>query len=106
MIEAFKDMKHGKSGSYESLALERTASQILHRMEDKDSEDSLESTRTRVLGMLAALCPSVSIDSRILTYHSQRARDLWTESMSRRDKFRTDFLKKNWGLHRRTQSLQ
>ena len=51
MIETLKEMKHGKSGSYESLALERTASQILHRMEDKDSEDSLESTRTRVLGL-------------------------------------------------------
>ena len=50
MIETLKETKHGKSGSYESLALERTASQILHRMEDKDSEDSLESTRTRVLG--------------------------------------------------------
>ncbi|KNG52157.1 arm repeat-containing protein [Stemphylium lycopersici] len=55
MIEAFKDMKHGKSGSYESLALERTASQILHRMEDKDSEDSLESTRTRVLANARAI---------------------------------------------------
>ena len=50
MIETLKEMKHGKSGSYESLALERTASQILHRMEDKDSEDSLENMRTRVLG--------------------------------------------------------
>jgi hypothetical protein len=49
MIETIKDMKHGKS-SYESLRLERTASQILHHMEDKDSEDSLESTRLRVLG--------------------------------------------------------
>jgi hypothetical protein len=51
MIETLKDMKHGKSGSYESLALERTASQILHRIQDKESEDSLESTRIRVLGM-------------------------------------------------------
>jgi len=50
MIETFKDMKHGKSGSYENHSLERTAHQILHRMEDKDSEDSLESTRARVLG--------------------------------------------------------
>jgi hypothetical protein len=49
MIETFKDMKHGKSSSYENLALERTANQILHHMEDKDSEDSLESTRARVL---------------------------------------------------------
>ncbi|CAN9079179.1 unnamed protein product [Alternaria alternata] len=55
MIETLKEMKHGKSGSYESLALERTASQILHRMEDKDSEDSLESTRTREDSRLAAL---------------------------------------------------
>jgi hypothetical protein len=51
MIETLKEMKHGKSGSYESLALERTANQILNRMQDKESEDSLESTRTRVLGM-------------------------------------------------------
>jgi hypothetical protein len=50
MIEAFKDMKHGKSNSYDSLALERTASQILHRMEDKDSEYALENIRTRILG--------------------------------------------------------
>jgi hypothetical protein len=49
MIETFKDMKHGKTGSHEKLTLERTASQILHHMEDKDSEDSLESTRARVL---------------------------------------------------------
>ncbi|RYN45340.1 hypothetical protein AA0114_g9186 [Alternaria tenuissima] len=55
MIETLKEMKHGKSGSYESLALERTASQILHRMEDKDSEDSLESTRTRVLANARAI---------------------------------------------------
>ncbi|KAH6857262.1 hypothetical protein BKA58DRAFT_432468 [Alternaria rosae] len=55
MIETLKEMKHGKSSSYESLALERTASQILHRMEDKDSEDSLESTRTRVLANARAI---------------------------------------------------
>ncbi|KAF2125002.1 hypothetical protein P153DRAFT_379085 [Dothidotthia symphoricarpi CBS 119687] len=55
MIEALKDMKHGKSSSYENLALERTATQILHRMEDKDSEDSLESTRGRVLANARAI---------------------------------------------------
>ncbi|KAF1939952.1 hypothetical protein EJ02DRAFT_241588 [Clathrospora elynae] len=55
MIESLKDMKHGKNNSYESLALERTASQILHRMEDKDSEDSLESTRARVLANARAI---------------------------------------------------
>jgi hypothetical protein len=49
MIESIKDLKHGKTSSYEGLNLERTASQILHHMEDKDSEDSLESTRARVL---------------------------------------------------------
>lgn len=55
MIETIKDMKHGHhghgrgSGSYENLTLERTANQILHQMEAKDSEDSLESTRARVL---------------------------------------------------------
>ncbi|KAI8938410.1 hypothetical protein NX059_004305 [Plenodomus lindquistii] len=55
MIESLRDLKHEKSGSYEHLALERTASQILHRMEDKDSEDSLESTRTRVLANARAI---------------------------------------------------
>ncbi|OAL47797.1 hypothetical protein IQ07DRAFT_571347 [Pyrenochaeta sp. DS3sAY3a] len=49
MIEAFKDMKHGKSSSYEGLALERTANQILHRMEDQSNGDSLEWARARVL---------------------------------------------------------
>ncbi|CAN9136644.1 unnamed protein product [Alternaria alternata] len=63
MIETLKEMKHGKSGSYESLALERTASQILHRMEDKDSEDSLESTRTRVLDLLQRLMDAEGITS-------------------------------------------
>ncbi|KAL5113855.1 hypothetical protein ACEQ8H_008275 [Pleosporales sp. CAS-2024a] len=56
MIESFKDMKHGKtSSSYEGLKLERTASQILHHMEDKDTEDSLESTRARVLSNARAI---------------------------------------------------
>ncbi|KAF1913217.1 hypothetical protein BDU57DRAFT_457578 [Ampelomyces quisqualis] len=55
MIESFKDLKHGKSNSYEGLKLERTASQILHHMEDKDSEDSLESTRARVLSNARAI---------------------------------------------------
>lgn len=48
-------MKHGKSSSYDSLALERTASQILHRIEDKDSEYALESIRTRVLANARAI---------------------------------------------------
>ncbi|KAH7072340.1 hypothetical protein FB567DRAFT_611728 [Paraphoma chrysanthemicola] len=50
MIETFKDMKHGKSSSYENLALERTANQILHHMEDKDSEDSLETNARAIYG--------------------------------------------------------
>ncbi|KAF2824237.1 hypothetical protein CC86DRAFT_354111 [Ophiobolus disseminans] len=50
MIETLKDMKHGKSGSYENLSLERTANQILHRMEDKDSEDSLETNARAIYG--------------------------------------------------------
>lgn len=49
MIESLKDIKHGKNNSYEGKKLERTASQILHHMEHKDSEDSLESTKARVL---------------------------------------------------------
>ncbi|KAF2200212.1 hypothetical protein GQ43DRAFT_82708 [Delitschia confertaspora ATCC 74209] len=47
MIETLKDMKRGKD-KYEP-SLEKTATQILHHIEDKDSEDSLESTRARVL---------------------------------------------------------
>ncbi|KAF2002218.1 hypothetical protein P154DRAFT_431134 [Amniculicola lignicola CBS 123094] len=54
MIETLKDLKHGKN-SYESLNLERTASQILHHMEDKECEDSLESTRARVLANAKAI---------------------------------------------------
>jgi hypothetical protein len=51
MIETIKDMKHGKpSYDHGHHTLERTANQILHHMEDKESEDSLESTRARVLG--------------------------------------------------------
>lgn len=52
MIETFKDLKHGTHGrnSYESLKLERTASQLIHRMQESASEDSLESTKARVLG--------------------------------------------------------
>jgi hypothetical protein len=59
MIESFKDIKHGKSNVYEGLSLERTATQILHHMKDKDSEDSLESTRARVL------CESTSTSAMI-----------------------------------------
>ncbi|KAF2475724.1 uncharacterized protein BDR25DRAFT_310215 [Lindgomyces ingoldianus] len=55
MIETLKDMKHGRKDSYGELNLERTASQILHHMEDKDSEDSLESTRSRVLANAKAI---------------------------------------------------
>ncbi|KAF2729984.1 hypothetical protein EJ04DRAFT_587393 [Polyplosphaeria fusca] len=52
MIETIKDMKRGKE-TYESLNLERTASQILHQMEDK--EDNLESTKQRVLANARAI---------------------------------------------------
>lgn len=50
MIESLRDMKH-KSSSYENLEMERTANKILHRMEDKANEDSLDGTRARILGM-------------------------------------------------------
>ncbi|KAF2035172.1 hypothetical protein EK21DRAFT_96936 [Setomelanomma holmii] len=55
MIETLKDMKHGKSNSYENLTLERTANQILHHMEDKDSEDSLETNARAIYGANRAL---------------------------------------------------
>lgn len=55
MIETFKDMKHGKGG-YESVKLERTASQLLHQMKETASEDSLDSTKARVLGELSFCC--------------------------------------------------
>ncbi|KAF3041797.1 hypothetical protein E8E11_004950 [Didymella keratinophila] len=48
MIESLRDMKH-KSSSYENLEMERTANKILHRMEDKANEDSLDDTRARIL---------------------------------------------------------
>jgi hypothetical protein len=54
MIETFKDMKHGKN-SYESLKLERKASQLIHQIQETASEDSLESTKTRVLGKASAV---------------------------------------------------
>ncbi|KAF2662424.1 hypothetical protein K491DRAFT_764198 [Lophiostoma macrostomum CBS 122681] len=53
MIETIKDMKHGKA--YQSPTLEKTASQILHHIEDKNSEDSLEATRARVLANARAI---------------------------------------------------
>jgi hypothetical protein len=59
MIESLKDMKHhvprSNSSTSGGLALERTASQILHHMEASDSEDSLESTRARVLSNARAI---------------------------------------------------
>ncbi|KAF2111141.1 hypothetical protein BDV96DRAFT_187394 [Lophiotrema nucula] len=62
MIESIKDLKRGKD-SYENLALEKTANQILHHMEDKDSEDNLESTRARVLANARAIYgPSRHLD--------------------------------------------
>lgn len=51
MIESLKDLKHGKSNSYEGLTMER----LLHHMESKNSEDSLESTRARVLSNARAI---------------------------------------------------
>ncbi|KAF2704275.1 hypothetical protein K504DRAFT_485304 [Pleomassaria siparia CBS 279.74] len=54
MIETIKDLKHGKP-SHEHHTLEKTAHQILHHMEDKDSEDSLESTRARILANARAI---------------------------------------------------
>jgi hypothetical protein len=62
MIEAYKDLKHGKSSSHEKLTLERTANQILHHMEDKDNEDSLESTRARVLCEFISPLPIKSVE--------------------------------------------
>jgi hypothetical protein len=49
MLETIKDMKHGKTSSHEPPNLERTATQILHHMEDKDEGDSLEAIKSRVL---------------------------------------------------------
>lgn len=50
MIESLRDMTH-KSSSYESLDKERTANKLLHRMEDRVNEESLDATRARILGM-------------------------------------------------------
>ncbi|KAJ4370934.1 hypothetical protein N0V86_008628 [Didymella sp. IMI 355093] len=48
MIESLRGMKH-KSSSYENLEMERAANKILHRMEDKANEGSLDGTRARIL---------------------------------------------------------
>ncbi len=66
-------MKHGKSGSYENIALERTANQILHHMEDKDSEDSLEATRNRVLGTLQSSYRPIAVMFHYCHYHEKGA---------------------------------
>lgn len=53
MIEAFKDLKNGHSGkSYNELGLEHSTSQILHHLEAKESDEALDSIRSRVLCML------------------------------------------------------
>jgi|SRR5690242_8358137 len=98
MIESLRDIKH-KSGSYENLEMERTANKILHRMEDKVNEDSLDGTRARILGVYQS-CPK----SRLLTSLSERSNDLRSQPMSRRDKFRSNFLAKDRRCHSRTQS--
>ncbi|KAL5388231.1 hypothetical protein DPSP01_003219 [Paraphaeosphaeria sporulosa] len=74
MIETFKDMKHGKS-SYESLKLERTASELIHRMQETASEDSLESTRARVLANAKAIYgPARCLD--VITYGNSSSRKI------------------------------
>ncbi|KAF2797337.1 hypothetical protein K505DRAFT_298625 [Melanomma pulvis-pyrius CBS 109.77] len=74
MIETLKDMKHGKP-LYEHHTLERTANQILHHMEDKDSEDSLESTRARVLANARAIYgPTRSLD--VISYAPTSSRKI------------------------------
>jgi hypothetical protein len=80
MIETIKDMKHGhhghgRSGSYENLTLERTANQILHQMEAKDSEDSLESTRARVLCESVFIRPRSPSSGVSTNEHRQRTRE-------------------------------
>ncbi|KAH6612028.1 hypothetical protein C7974DRAFT_445922 [Boeremia exigua] len=49
MIESLRDMKH-RSSSYENLERERTANKILHRMEDKVNEDSLDANARAIYG--------------------------------------------------------
>ncbi|KAK3208981.1 hypothetical protein GRF29_69g377215 [Pseudopithomyces chartarum] len=77
MIEAYKDLKHGTHGknSYESLKLERTASQLLHRMQETASEDSLESTRARVMANARTIYgPARYLD--IITFGSTSSRKI------------------------------
>jgi len=71
MIETLKDMKHGKpSYDHGHHTLERTANQILHHMEDKESEDSLESTRARVLGEESPSYPPFPLYILVATSHT------------------------------------
>lgn len=56
MIETLKDITHAKGGTHhDSGHSERTATHSLHRMDMKESEDSLESTRARVLSNAKAI---------------------------------------------------
>ncbi|OCK82066.1 hypothetical protein K432DRAFT_415621 [Lepidopterella palustris CBS 459.81] len=74
MIETLKDMKHSGS-SYNTPNLERTASQILHHMEDKDSENMLESCRQRVLSNARTIYgPSRALD--IVTFAGASSRKI------------------------------
>ena len=94
MIETFESMKHGKSSSYENAALSRTANQILHHMEDKDSEDNLESTRARVLGKSEPL-PSMLWTRTNRLCGSKRKSNLWPKSPPGRDLLRGNLFAKH-----------
>ena len=98
MIESLRDMTH-KSSSYEDLYKERATNNLLHRMEDRVNEESLDATRARILGM-----SHHDPRHQKLILLSERSNDLRPESMSRRDKLRANFLAKDWRRHRRTQS--
>lgn len=118
MIEAFKDIKHGGS-SYNNIGLERTASQILHHIEDKDSEDSIDSCRRRVLcnpltipqlkpsspHNFASLPPPQPLKPPKLTPTSKRPRRLWLLPPPRYHHFRRNLFPQHQRRNRRTPLL-
>lgn len=61
MIETLKDITHVKTGAHhEGGHSAKPATHSLHRMDVKESEDSLESTRARVLCKFLGACTTLS----------------------------------------------
>ncbi|KAF2805698.1 uncharacterized protein BDZ99DRAFT_540327 [Mytilinidion resinicola] len=69
MIETFRDLKHGRSAekTYNDLSHEHSTKEILHHLEAKESEEVLDSLRSRVLSNAHTIYgPTRTLD--IVTY--------------------------------------